>query len=177
MIVVKLKVGDMLLEYCLRSDVSFSLHEIMDLVVGEKYYTQTLDYLNFPFQCVRCHKYGHILSDCGKPFIRKVLKKKVDHVPKKVLGGGNYEVSHLGLDSQVRKEDASDIGGKLEKVLAVEVNSEVSGVMVGDISIPLLSGIPTNDDQLVESLVGMDHFDFSNTQLHAFKKLWNVGLV
>ena len=36
-------------------DVSWGLFESMEMVVGDKSYTQTLDYVNFPLHFVACH--------------------------------------------------------------------------------------------------------------------------
>ena len=49
-------------------DLRQGLYESMELVIGDKSYTQTLDYLNVPFCCSRCHKVGRLLVDCQLSF-------------------------------------------------------------------------------------------------------------
>jgi hypothetical protein len=49
-------------------DLRQGLYESMELVIGDKSYTQTLDYLNVPFCCSRCHKVGRLLVDCELSF-------------------------------------------------------------------------------------------------------------
>jgi hypothetical protein len=52
-------------------DVSQGIFESMDLVAGKRIHTQMLDCVNFPFHCVRCHSYGHVLKDCDLSFKKK----------------------------------------------------------------------------------------------------------
>ena len=37
---------------------------------------QILDYENFPFWCICCHKYGHIQKHCDMPFVSKLWRVK-----------------------------------------------------------------------------------------------------
>ena len=38
---------------------------------GNSKFSQPLDYLGIPFQCNRCHVYGHLMPDCSLPFSKK----------------------------------------------------------------------------------------------------------
>ena len=40
---------------------------------GDTIFTQSLDYVGFPFRCNRCHCYGHLLAHCHLPFLKKQL--------------------------------------------------------------------------------------------------------
>jgi len=44
------------------------LFEFMELVTGDKSYTQPLDYINLFFRCFLSHKVAHILVDCELEF-------------------------------------------------------------------------------------------------------------
>jgi hypothetical protein len=44
------------------------LYESMDIVLGDKTYTQQLDYLHLPFRCARCHHVGHMHAECELGF-------------------------------------------------------------------------------------------------------------
>jgi len=57
-------------------DVSLGLFESMALVIGDKFYTWIMDYVNFSFWCVRCHQYDYVLCDCDKYFTRQYWVKK-----------------------------------------------------------------------------------------------------
>ena len=44
---------------------------------GERYYfPQSIDYLNIPFRCVHCHKYGHVVANCNYYFSSKIWLRK-----------------------------------------------------------------------------------------------------
>ena len=68
-----------------------------DIVIkkGQLVFTQPLDYVGLPFQCNRCHCYGHLLAHCHLPF----LKKQFGYVPKlkPVWRAKNSRVLHVDL--------------------------------------------------------------------------------
>lgn len=53
-------------------DLQQGLFESIELVVGDRLYTQALDNINVPFRCARCHFYGHVVVDCNQLFKRQV---------------------------------------------------------------------------------------------------------
>ena len=62
--------------YCLGKvlvllDMHNGLAEDIVIKKGEFVFTQPLDYVGFPFQCNRCHCYGHMLAHCHLPFLKK----------------------------------------------------------------------------------------------------------
>jgi hypothetical protein len=93
------------------------LFESMDIVLGDKTYTQQLDYLNMSFCFSRCHRVGHLHVDCGLVFRRSrnfgdregslnhldklalILNKKF---PLKVVSDNLGEF--LGIDSEEVKD-------------------------------------------------------------------------
>jgi hypothetical protein len=52
------------------NDLSEELVENMDIITSDPIYSQIVDYANVPFQCDKCHCYGHITRDCEPPFVR-----------------------------------------------------------------------------------------------------------
>lgn len=63
------------------------LYESLNLVANGKTYTHTLDYLNIPFRCLRCHFLGNILENYDKTFSKNVWVKKQSLVASKVQKG------------------------------------------------------------------------------------------
>jgi hypothetical protein len=60
-----LSMGKMLVSCILVSlNIRRGLVEEIKLSWGEKSYMQKLDYEGIPFRCRRCHKHGHIASEC-----------------------------------------------------------------------------------------------------------------
>jgi hypothetical protein len=57
-------------------EINKGFFEFIQLVFMHKIYTQILDYINIPFQCSRCHLYGHVLKDFSKPFTKNQWIKK-----------------------------------------------------------------------------------------------------
>ena len=52
-------------------DIRNGLAEDIVIKKGVIMFTQPLDYVGFPFQCNRCHYYGHLLAHCHLPFLKK----------------------------------------------------------------------------------------------------------
>ena len=63
-------------------DIMKDPYEYLELILGPRRYTQPLHSTNEPFQCARCHAYGHIVVDYSKSFIRKVWQKVYRTTPK-----------------------------------------------------------------------------------------------
>jgi hypothetical protein len=53
------------------------LFESIELVMGEKKYTQSLYYVNILFHC---HKVGHVVKDYVYSFHHKIVKSIDEHV-------------------------------------------------------------------------------------------------
>jgi hypothetical protein len=68
------------------------LFESMDLVHGERKYTQTLDCVNIPFHRARCHRVGHFVKDFDLIFYDNDPKKDWDF---SVADGSSSHSLHL----------------------------------------------------------------------------------
>ena len=59
-------------------DIKEELLECIEIEMEKTIHKQIVDYVKIPFQCGRCHVYGHILENCvQKEGNSKVWKKKV----------------------------------------------------------------------------------------------------
>jgi hypothetical protein len=66
-------IGDdlkMVAQILVEMDLREALVEAIDIKVHRWNYTQTLDYVNVPFQCTRCHTYVHLAKDYFLKFTR-----------------------------------------------------------------------------------------------------------
>ena len=86
-------------------DISKGL--VADLMIskGNISFKQPLDYVRVPFKCIRCHRHGHLASDCSLSFHHKSggAIKSVWRVKKSVGSDGRLPEEGLdkfGVDSQ-----------------------------------------------------------------------------
>ena len=79
-------------------DVSKGL--VADLMIskGNLSFKQPLEYVGVPFKCLRCHRHGHLASDCSLSFHHKAggKVKSVWQVKKSV--GSNGVIPEEGLN-------------------------------------------------------------------------------
>eukprot|EP01018_Ginkgo_biloba_P032610 Gb_14068 [translate_table: standard] len=152
-------------------NVSQGLFESMELVAGGKSYTQVLDYVNFPFRCVRCHQYGHVLKDCGKIFSRQVWKKKEGVV---------YDGEGLTQTSDSPEIPKAGMGHEgstdLRTTMAAEKvegrRLEAGELVVGDISISLITSSGRQEETKRGREMDSAFFDFSPSHLQQLDLLW-----
>lgn len=102
--------------------VSLNLQEGLELELAIKkgpiVLVQDLDYYVFPFKCVRCHEYIHIVHDWNMPF--KKYAKKEPNSPQGVskekdlgVSGEDLGVKYLFL-SQAMKEEQGHLKSLLQ---------------------------------------------------------------
>lgn len=97
-------------------DLSEGLADSVDVEVGGLEYTQTLDYVNVSFRCVKCHAWGHAVEDCSKGFAciiwqkidgasfnPKVLRSRNPSIASQVVGF----VGKMALDPKANLESSS----------------------------------------------------------------------
>jgi hypothetical protein len=63
-------------EDMVKTDVWGCLHELMEIMVGDKAHMNILDYERIMFRCLCLHCYGHVVENYSYPFLKNVWKKE-----------------------------------------------------------------------------------------------------